>query len=198
MTATADIKKLRKGLTKFLRPICDDGSWKETSAKHINISCKYQGCSLKFTFSLSQKSSTISAVYRTVKKTLANCGVRPPSNLKLKMVLPGDVDYYLEQLFDFLDTQEKLFTGSNTGITDSYSYLKEAKHTQRERVKSLKGKKPYKKRISYEKLGGLVVYERYYIWQRRKFRDGKYRKGYLQESKGTYLEALAMWKQKRK
>lgn len=195
MTATADIKKLRKGLTKFLRPICDEGTWKETSKKHINISCKYQGCQLKFTFSLSPKSGTINSVYQTVRKTLASCGVRPPSNLKLKMVLPGDGDYYLGQLFDFLDTQEKLFTDSNTGITESFGYLKEAKKKQRGRIKALQGKKPYKKRISYDTLGGLVVYERYYMWKRRKFRDGKYRNGYLQISKGAYLEALAIWRQ---
>ena len=50
MTAKADLNKLRKGLTKFLRPICDEGTWIETSSTHGNISCKYDGCSLNFTF----------------------------------------------------------------------------------------------------------------------------------------------------
>ena len=113
-------------------------------------------------------------------------------------MVPGDVDYYLEQLFDFLDQQEQLLTASNTGVGDANRYIEKARKTQRARVRSITLKKPYKKKISYDVLGGEVSYDRYYSWMRKKFKDGRFRKGYMQVSKGTYLEALVIWKNRDK
>ena len=123
MTAKADLNKLRKGLTKFLRPICDEGTWIETSSTHGNISCKYDGCSLNFTFPhRPSKTLHMGALYKQVQQKLASCGLRAPSKLKLKMVVPGDADYYLDQLFDFLEIQEKLFTAYSTTFSDGTGY----------------------------------------------------------------------------
>jgi hypothetical protein len=201
MTITAEIKVLRKGLEKFLEPIADKGTWNPGTTKHHRIRCKYDGCPLDFSFPKSPKKKlSMKAVYKQVKQKLAHCGLVPPSKLKLKMVVRYDTDYYLDQLFDFLEAQEKLFTGRpSTGVSAAKGYIREAHKTQRARVRSLQqDKKPYKKKISYDKVGGVVSYDRYYSWMKKKFRDGNFRQGYLQVSKGTYLEALVMWKEQNK
>ena len=64
--------------------------------------------------------------------------------------------------------------------------------------RSITLKKPYKKKISYDVLGGEVSYDRYSAWMRKKFKDGRFRKGYMQVNKGTYLEELVIWKNRDK
>jgi len=199
MSKNTEITKLRKGLEKFLEPIVDEGTWKPRSNKHHLLRGKYKGCPLDFSFPLTPKPSlSMAAVYKQVRQKLAKCGLVPPSKLKLKMVVPGDVDYYLDQLFDFLDQQEQLSTSSNTGVLDANIYRKIAQTTQQKRVSAVRKKKPYKKKISYDVLGGEVSYDRYYSWMKKKFEDGRIRQGYFQVSKGTYLEALVIWKEQNK
>ena len=199
MSKNTEITKLRNGLARFLQPIVDEGTWKPRSKKHHLIRCKYKGCPLEFTFPLSPKPNlSMVAVIKQVDLKLAKCGLFRPSKRKIKMMVPGDVDYYLDQLFDFLEEQEQLSTSSDTGVGDANRYIKKARTTQRARVRSITSKKPYKKKISYDVLGGEVSYDRYYSWMRKKFKDGRVRNGFMQVSKGTYLEALVIWKNKDK
>ena len=57
---------------------------------------------------------------------MEHCGLRAPDKLKIKMVGPFDVDRYLDGLFDFLHTQEKLFSKKET-VSGVKGYIGEAR-----------------------------------------------------------------------
>ena len=198
MSTDADISKLYKLLKKYLMPICDEGSWKERSGTHRRIVCKYKGCSLNFTFAHRPKGKTkMVNVYKQVRTKLEHCGLRAPDKLKVKMVGPFDVDRYLDGLFDSLDIQEKLFIKKDKQ-SGAGRYIREARKKQTARVRAVKGNKPYKTKVSYDVVGGVVTYDRYYSWMKKKLSNGKKAVGYFQVDKGTYQEAVIMWRQEDK
>ena len=98
---------------------------------------------------------------------MEHCGLRAPDKLKIEMVGPFDVDRYLDGLFDFLHTQEKLFSKKET-VSGAKRYIGEARKKQSARVRTVKGNKPYKTKVSYDIVGGVVTYDRYYSWMKKK------------------------------
>ena len=198
MSKNTEITKLRKELTKWLQPIVDEGSWNPRSKKHHVLLAKYDGCPLHFQFPLSAKGSvSMDAVYRQVRKELAKCGLVPPDKLKLKMITPGDflLESHLEGLYDFIDRQEQLITAKGDW-SDAKTYLKQAQNVQRRGVREVSQKKPYKLKISYDAVGGLVTYYRYYYWGQKMYRDGRYRIGFMSCTKDEYREQMIIWKEK--
>ena len=128
---------------------------------------------------------------------MEHCGLRAPDKLKIEMVGPFDVDRYLDGLFDFLHTQEKLFSKKET-VSGAKRYVGEAGKKQSARVRAVKGNKPYKTKVLYDVVGGVVTYDSYYPWMKKKLRNEKKAIGYFQVDKGTYQEAVVMWRQKDK
>ena len=86
---------------------------------------------------------------------MEHCGLRAPDKLKIKIVGAFDVDRYLDGLFDFLHTQEKLFSKKET-VSGAKRYIGEAKKNQSARVRTVKRNKPYKTKVSYDVIGGVV------------------------------------------
>jgi len=65
------------------------------------------------------------------------------------MVVPGDGDYYLDELFDSLEEQEKLFTGPRGQHQEASRYVGEARRKQRARVKAITSKNHTRKIFLY-------------------------------------------------
>ena len=192
-----EMKVLVKALNKFLKPISDDGTWKERKGKHLNISCKYKGCHIRLTFPYSPRPSGIANSYGMVRKALAHCGLSD-QRFSVKMATSSStLDEYLHKLYDVIEQEEETLYGAiykeEVGTKSASRYVAEAKRKQRSVITK---ERPYKRKVSFVRLNKEITYTGYWVWKTMYRRDDKERTGYIRVTKEEYENAIARWKKR--
>lgn len=203
MSRRKEMKVLVKGLTKYLKPISDEGTWKERKGKHLNISCKHKGCHMHFTFPLTPSPSGVSNTYGMVRRKLANCGLSDERFTAKMITSHSDTDYSMDEFYRFLEKQERLLTKvegifrEDVGPSSASRYIREAKTVQKSVVTQ---KKPYKRKTTYfcTRRDMQITYDSYYVWASYFRRDDTQVTGFLRATRDQYQTSLAKWKKRKK